>query len=151
MGRARGRQGAPVLIEVRRGEGIRPPAKGDRVLAKIEATPGQDYHFKARVIRGLSDRSKRVLGVYRLVKGHGARLIPVDKKARNELQVRSGDENGALEGELVEAEILKDHGRGLPLARVRGTAGRHERPAQYFADRHSSPCHSQSIFRTCAG
>ena len=109
-----------VLIEVRNAEGIRPPAKGDRVLAKIEATAGQDYPFKARVIRGLSDRSKRVLGVFRLVKGHGARLIPVDKKARNELQVRSGDENGALEGELVEAEILKDHGRGLPLARVRG-------------------------------
>ena len=112
-----------VLIEVRGVEGIRPPAKGDRVLAKIEATPDQDYSFKARVIRGLSDRSKRVLGVYRLVKGHGARLIPVDKKARNELQVRSGDENGALEGELVEAEILKDHGRGLPLARVRARLG----------------------------
>jgi ribonuclease R len=112
-----------VLIEVRSAEGIRPPAKGDRVLAKIEATPGQDYPFRARVIRGLSDRSKRVLGVYRLVKGHGARLVPVDKKARNELQVRSGDENGALEGELVEAEILKDHGRGLPLARVRSRLG----------------------------
>ena len=54
-----------VLIEVRSVEGIRPPAKGDRVLAKIEATPGQDYPFKARIIRGLSDRSKRVLGVYR--------------------------------------------------------------------------------------
>jgi ribonuclease R len=112
-----------VLIEVRGVEGIRPPAKGDRVLAKIEATPGQDYPFRARVIRALSDRSKRVLGVYRLVKGHGARLIPVDKKARNELQVRSGDENGAVEGELVEAEILKDHGRGLPLARVRARLG----------------------------
>ncbi len=112
-----------VLVEVRPGEGIRPPAKGDRVLAKIEATPDQHYHFRARVIRGLSDRSKRILGVLRMVKGHGARLVPVDKKARNELQVRSGDENGAVEGELVEAEILKDHGRGLPLARVRKRLG----------------------------
>lgn len=112
-----------VLIDVRPREGIRPPARGDRVLAKIETTQGQDYKFKAQVIRALSDRSKRVLGVYRVVKGHGARLIPVDKKARNELQVRSGDENGALDGELVEAEILKDHGRGLPLARVRERLG----------------------------
>lgn len=112
-----------VLVEARPGEGIRPPAKGDRVLAKIEATPDQHYHFRARVIRGLSDRSKRILGVLRMVKGHGARLVPVDKKARNELQVRSGDENGAVEGELVEAEILKDHGRGLPLARVRKRLG----------------------------
>jgi ribonuclease R len=112
-----------VLVEVRPGEGIRPPAKGDRILAKIESTPDDEYKFTARVIRLLSDRSKRVLGVLRLVKGHGARLIPVDKKARNELQVRSGDENGAVDGELVEAEILKDHGRGLPLARVRERLG----------------------------
>ncbi len=112
-----------VLVEVRPGEGIRPPAKGDRVLAKIESTPDDEYKFTARVIRLLSDRSKRVLGVLRLVKGHGARLIPVDKKARNELQVRSGDENGAVDGELVEAEILKDQGRGLPLARVRERLG----------------------------
>lgn len=112
-----------VLVEVRGGDAARAPARGDRVLAKIEATPDQHYRFSARVIRALSDRSKRVLGVYRLVKGHGGRLIPVDKKARNELQVRSGDENGAQEGELVEAEILKDHGRGLPLARVRTRLG----------------------------
>ena len=112
-----------VLIEIRPSEGIRPPARGDRVLAKIAPTPGQDYKFKAQIIRAQSDRSKRVLGVYRLVKGQGARLIPVDKKARNELQVRSGDENGAVDGELVEADILKDHGRGLPLARVRERLG----------------------------
>ena len=30
----------------------------------------------------------RVLGVFRIAKGHGARIIPVDKKARNELQVQ---------------------------------------------------------------
>ncbi len=112
-----------ILIDRHIREGISPPARGDRVLAKITATPGADYAFKAEVIRLLSDRSKRVLGVYRQVKGQGARLIPVDKKARNELQVKLGDENGALDGELVEAEILKDHGRGLPLARVRERLG----------------------------
>jgi ribonuclease R len=112
-----------VLIEIKARDGVRPPARGDRVLAKIEATPADDYKFKAQVIRALSDRSKRVLGVYRLVKGQGARLVPVDKKARNELQVKAGDENGALDGELVEADILKDHGRGLPLARVRERLG----------------------------
>jgi ribonuclease R len=112
-----------VLIDVKQREGIRPPARGDRILAKIEAASDGDYKFKAQVIRALSDRSKRVLGVYRLMKGHGARLIPVDKKARNELQVKAGDENGARDGELVEAEILKDHGRGLPLARVRERLG----------------------------
>jgi ribonuclease R len=102
---------------------IKPPGKGDRVLAKIETAYQGDYKFTARIIRTLSDTSKRVLGVYRVVKGSGARLIPVDKKARNELQVRAGDDLGAVSGELVEAEIVKDRGRGLPLARVRERLG----------------------------
>ncbi len=69
------------------------------------------------MIKALSDRSQRVLGVYRILKGLGARIIPVDKKARNELQVLPGDENGAVNGELVEAEIKRERGRAPPLAR----------------------------------
>jgi ribonuclease R len=102
--------------------GKRAPAKGDRVLAKIEAKPAGRYGYTGYTIRSLSGRSLRVLGVYRLVKGHGARLLPIDKKARHELQVRAGDENGAINGELVEAEIVK-HGAGLPIARVRERLG----------------------------
>ncbi len=97
-------------------------AKGDRILAKIESRPDKRYPYSATIIRPLSGRSARVLGVYRLVKGHGARLLPIDKKARHELQVRAGDENGAVNGELVEAEIVK-HGAGLPIARVRSRLG----------------------------
>ncbi|MCB1380321.1 MAG: ribonuclease R [Alphaproteobacteria bacterium] len=102
------------------GEALR---KGDRFLAKIAAAEGGRYKFRARVIRSLSDRSPRVLGVYRILKGLGARIIPVDKKARNELQVFAGDENGAQNGELVEAEIRPGRGRGLPVARVRERLG----------------------------
>ena len=36
---------------------------------------------------------------------------------------KKGDENGALNGELVEAEITRDRGRGLPSARVRERLG----------------------------
>ncbi len=99
------------------------PRKGDRVLAKIQPSRDGRYPFRARVIKTLSDRSNKVLGVYRLFPGAGARIIPVDKKARHELQVLKGDENGALSGELVEAEILRDRGRGLPTARVRERLG----------------------------
>ena len=104
-------------------EGAEPPRKGDRVLAKIEPARDGRYRFKARIIRKLSDQSKRILGVYRIVKGHGARIIPVDKKARNELQVLAGGDNGARNGELVEVEIAKERGRGLPTARVRERLG----------------------------
>ena len=99
------------------------PRKGDRVLAKIQPSKDGRYKFRGRVIKLLSDRSNKVLGVFRVQVGFGARIIPVDKKARHELQVKKGDENGAVDGELVEAEIVKDRGHGLPMARVRERLG----------------------------
>jgi ribonuclease R len=99
------------------------PRKGDRVLARIQTSRDGRYKFRAKVIKALSDRSNKVLGVYRVLQGLGARIVPVDKKARHELQVMKGDENGARDGELVEAEIKQDRGRGLPSARVRERLG----------------------------
>jgi ribonuclease R len=99
------------------------PRKGDRVLAKIQPSRDGRYKFRAKVIKVLSDQANRLLGIFRILPGLGARIVPVDKKARHELQVHKGDENGALNGELVEAEILKDRGRGLPTARVRARLG----------------------------
>ncbi|WP_373504508.1 ribonuclease R [Aestuariivirga sp.] len=113
--------GKPPRVVIEGGDAT--PRKGDRVLAKIQSSRDGRYKFRARVIKALSETSNKVLGVYRVLPGLGARLIPVDKKARNELQVMKGDENGALNGELVEAEIIKDRGRGLPSARVRERLG----------------------------
>ncbi len=110
-----------LLIELASGKA---PAVGDRILAKIEALSGKGpYAHKAKVMRVLSDRAGRVLAIFRIVKGEGARLVPVDKKARYDLQVLQGDEGGALNGELVAAEIIKDQGRGMPIARVRERLG----------------------------
>ncbi len=105
------------------------PAVGDRVLAKIDYLSGKGpYSHKAKVMRALSDRAGRVLAVFRLVKGEGARLVPVDKKSRYDLQVLKGDEGGAVNGELVAAEIIKDQGRGMPIARVRERLGNMDDP-----------------------
>ena len=110
-----------LLIELASGKA---PAVGDRVLAKIEALSGKGpYEHKAKVMRVLSDRAGRVLAIFRVVKGEGARLVPVDKKARYDLQVLQGDDGGALNGELVAAEVIKDQGRGMPIARVRERLG----------------------------
>ena len=112
--------GKPPRVVLAGGEA---PRKGDRVLAKIEASRDGRYKFRARVIKTLSDRSSRVLGVYRVMRGASARIIPVDKKARHELQVLAGDDAGAVNGELVEAEVVRDRGRGLPTGRVRERLG----------------------------
>ena len=110
-----------LLVEVLTGKA---PGVGDRVLAKIEYLSGKGpYSHKAKVMRVLSDRTGRVLAVFRVIKGEGARLVPVDKKARYDLQVQKGDEGGAVNGELVSAEIIKDQGRGMPVARVRERLG----------------------------
>lgn len=110
-----------ILVET---QGSKAPAIGDRVLAKIEHLSGHGpYQHKAKVMRVLSDRTGSVLAVFRLVKGEAARLVPVDKKSRYDLQVLKGDEGGAENGELVSAEIIKDSGRGLVMARVRERLG----------------------------
>ena len=115
-----------ILIDA---QSAKAPAVGDRVLAKIEQLSGNGpYAHKAKVMRVLSDRAGRVLAVFRLIKGENARLVPVDKKARYDLQVMKGDEGGALNGELVAAEIIKDQGRGMPVARVRERLGNMDDP-----------------------
>jgi ribonuclease R len=122
-------QGKPprVLIVVREAKGprpeLQPPGKGDRVLAKIEPTAERHFPYQGRIIRRLNERGNRVLGIYRVAKGHGGRIVPVDKKIKNELQVLTGDAADARPGELVEAEIMRDRGRGLLSARVRERLG----------------------------
>jgi ribonuclease R len=122
-----GKERPRVFIAMRKAKGaredLRPPGRGDRVLAKIEPTGERGVAYRATIIRRLTDRASRVLGIYRIAKGHGARIVPVDKKARNELQVLAGDDAGAAPGELIEAEIVKDRGRGLVSARVRKRLG----------------------------
>ncbi|MFO0992990.1 MAG: ribonuclease R [Hyphomicrobiales bacterium] len=115
-----------ILIEAGAGssrEDMQPPARGERILAKIEPTSDPAWPFKARIVRRLADTGKRVLGIFRATKGHGALIIPVDKKARHDLRVQPGDENGALNGELVAAEIRNGAGRGSATARVRERLG----------------------------
>jgi len=112
-------------------EGITPPAIvfasqkkgdpslgiGDRVLAKLRALDaGDDYAYEARAIRKLSSKQRSV-GVFRS-QGSGGRIVPVQKKESRELQVSADDVNGALNGELVQVEILGGARFGLPGARV---------------------------------
>jgi ribonuclease R len=116
-----------VLISSRQAKGARPemqpPGRGDRVLAKIEPQHDRHFPYTATIIRKLNERGNRILGIFRPIRGHGARIIPVDKKARQELHVLPGDEAEAAPGELVEAEIVRDRGRGLLTARVRERLG----------------------------
>ena len=56
--------GKPPHVVIEGGDAA--PRKGDRVLAKIQPSKDGRYKFRARVIKAISDRSNKVLGVYRV-------------------------------------------------------------------------------------
>lgn len=98
---------------------------GDRALLRVDPLKAGDIHrYVGRVTKILAKKQAQVLGIFRSLPEGGGRLIPVDKKSRDqELQINPGDESGAQDGDLIAASIVK-HGRyGLPHAKVKERLG----------------------------
>ena len=98
---------------------------GDRALLRVEPLkPGDIHRYSGRVTKIIAKKQAQVLGLFRAMPEGGGRLVPVDKKARDqELQIRPGDEGEALDGDLVSVSVVK-HGRfGLPTAKVKERLG----------------------------
>lgn len=91
---------------------------GDRILARLQEVAEEDHSYVARLIRRIGTNPRKVLGVFR--KGaEGGRIVPISKGTDKDWSVRSEDQHGARDGELVEAERVGPKGRmGLPRARV---------------------------------
>lgn len=109
-----------------------PPAGvGDRVLARIAKVEDEEepYPYEAQVIRRIGKGAERILGLYRAnKKGKGGRLVPVEKKLRNEYEIAPEDVNGAEDGNLVFAETVPGKKYGLLRARIREVFGDSEDP-----------------------
>lgn len=98
---------------------------GDRALLRVDPLkPGDIHRYSGRVTKIIAKKQAQVLGIFRAMPEGGGRLVPVDKKSREqELLIRPGDEGEALDGDLVAASIVK-HGRlGLPQAKVKERLG----------------------------
>ncbi|HHL21260.1 MAG TPA: RNB domain-containing ribonuclease, partial [Aliiroseovarius sp.] len=92
--------------------------KGDRILARLQEVTDEDHAYIGRLIRKIGTNPQRLLGIYRK-RAEGGRIVPIDKGSDREWIVAPGDENGARDGELVEARQSGPRGRlGLPKARV---------------------------------
>ncbi len=91
--------------------------EGDRILARLSPSADPDFKYEARLIRRIGTGPARVLGIYR-AGSDGGRLVPIDKKARNEFLVPAGETGGAKDGELVEAENISGR-RSMGLDKVR--------------------------------
>ncbi|OYU50303.1 MAG: ribonuclease R [Rhizobiales bacterium PAR1] len=130
-------RGAPphiVLPTPRRGRELGPtPGLNDRILVRIEPI-GDDEDddeeesgpaYSGKVIKVLSHQAKRAVGVFRLGKDGGGRLVPIDKKARGqEIAIPAGVAVGdAQDGDLVSVELGRDSRLGLKTGRIRERLG----------------------------
>ncbi len=91
---------------------------GDRILGRMTEVMGEDHEYTARMIRRIGVNPLRIVGVFR--KGsEGGRIMPIDKGQDKQWVVGPGQDGGARDGELVEAEQAGPKGRlGLPKARI---------------------------------
>ncbi|GAA3859698.1 ribonuclease R [Celeribacter arenosi] len=96
------------------------PALGpdERILANLREVKADDHEYEARLIRKIGSNPLKLLGVFRKT-AEGGHIKPIDKGSNKEWLVRPGNENGAKDGELVEAEQAGPRNRlGLPMARI---------------------------------
>ena len=91
---------------------------GDRILARLTRVTGEEFDYVGRLIRRIGTQPQHILGVFR--KGaEGGRILPLDKGAETQWVVPAGAEEGAKDGELVEAQQTGPKGRlGLPKAKI---------------------------------
>ena len=106
-----------------------PAGVGDRVLARLtKVEDGEDsYVYEARIIRRVGKGAEQVLGLFRSA-SEGGRIVPVDKRVRDEFEVARDDTNDAKDGDLVLAEALPGKRYGLARARIKETFGKSSDP-----------------------
>ena len=119
-------QGECPRIELRPGGKGHPAAKeGDRVLARLKRIG--DNLYEAHTIKTLDSYEGRVLGQVRYHK-HGPALVPTDKKAKYDFDIKPGDLNGAQEGDLVIGEILPARGARRKKVKIVEVVGKQSDP-----------------------
>ena len=101
------------------------PGVGDRVLLKTERDRHEPNLYEGRVLKLLSARKDRTIGIFREDKSRGGgRLIPIDKRAKGiELFIPPGQEEDAEDGDLVSVEVETTRLLGQKSARVREVLG----------------------------
>lgn len=108
----------PPRITLGPGNAAQPEGKalgvGERALVRLKA---EGKNFEAQIIRRLGAIPNKTVGVFRKL-GRIGRVEPVDKKARHDFHVAESDTGGAVDGEIVVIEAMRDRAMGLPRAKV---------------------------------
>ncbi|HEX8375494.1 MAG TPA: ribonuclease R, partial [Geminicoccaceae bacterium] len=94
------------------------PGLNDRVLLRVEATPGETGRYSGRVIKVIGKNKAEIIGVFR-AGPKGGRIVPVEKRAQGrEVEIPAGEEGEARDGDLVSVTLLRETRFGLPQGRV---------------------------------
>jgi ribonuclease R len=120
-------EGEPPTIFIQEKRGRRGPAlgRGDRALCRLIPIKDDPPLYRAEIIKTLRAMPTAILGVFH-GNAEGGRIVPIDKKKRDEYWVDREDISGAVDGELVTAEFVKSNNRrrlGPKRARVKERLG----------------------------
>jgi ribonuclease R len=84
---------------------IREALHGDRVVARVERHTAKGA--EGRIIRVLERANLRIVGRYEDDGRFGGHVVPFDRRVLHELFVPAGEEDGAVAGQMVAAEMTR--------------------------------------------
>ena len=105
----------PMVLMVPEPKGRPALAPGERVMARLRPIGAGKY--EGRTLKRLSETPGRVIGIFRAT-DRGGRITPTDKRSKAEWTVPAGEDNGAVDGEIVLAVPLPTTAFGLKPARI---------------------------------
>jgi len=115
-------EGEPPRVSIVQGRDARvAPGPGDRILARIDAGEAEIPAYTGRAMKILDKPRRAHIGIVRM-DNDGARLIPVDRKAK-EMRIPMGDLGEAGDGDLVEVEVKLSGRLMIPRAKVTAVIG----------------------------
>ena len=112
--------GADPLIYIQGGRGASTLKPGDHALVSLTSVPSEERSLithSANVIRKLDRQTRDVLGLYKIIRGRG-RVIPTNRKHKQEYDVERTDATNAKSGDLVHAQVLPGRRLGLRRAKI---------------------------------
>ena len=115
-----------VLVIASKKSGEATLGQGDRILARITRLSDKDiygYRYEAEPIKRLPREKRRQLGIFRMRRGGGGVIDPVDRKELKEWPIAAGDEGDAKDGDLVRYDLNRSGRLGVSQARVVETLG----------------------------
>ncbi len=108
--------------EGRAGRGDAALGVGDRALVRV--AEDEDGAPVGQLIKRLGQSAHRILCMVEATRGGGMRLVPVDRRAKQDLLPAKDDRPSLKDGDLVMVEIARERVHGLKTARVVERVGR---------------------------